>query len=190
MKKGTKKILIIIVAVILLVIISIGGYNYYKYRYLPKKFITSFLEDLEKYETTSIAYLPYFVDEFYTIDPAVKSWNDFYLEHQKKESALNIEQLFEVWKKVYISRIEPYLPVVPTLFDPEINLYTEKLFLQVYQNVKIINAELEEIDYINKNELHATGYIELIGKGGDSGVRKFDIYARYGDFLGWRVILF
>lgn len=198
MKKNVKRVLVISTIIIFLIFITIEGYNYYESRYIPKHFVSSFLEDLEKNGPVVTSYGSYFVGDYFINGPLVKKWNDYYLEDQKKDSlsiqkkySFKIEQLFEIWKKTYVAGIEDYLVSTPTLEDPILHLFTDKDFKELYTDLIFSDIKLKDIEFMNGNELHAYGYAKILGNIYFSGERRFDLYAKKGKYvLGWRIITF
>lgn len=201
MTKNVKIVLISIFILVILTFIVIEGYNYYKTKYIPKHFIESFLEELEKNGPAVSINHPYFISDF-TINPGIgqikskpliKAWQDYYLETKKdsisQQYSPAIEELFDIWKKVHVSIIEDYLVSTPTLQDPSLHLYTDKYFKELYMDLIFKDIKLKDIDFTNENEIHAYGYTKILGNMYFSGERRFDLYVKNGK-LGWKIKLF
>lgn len=175
---------------IIVIAVSIGGYFYYIKRIVPNNFVTSFCETLE-YDGPESSDLWDFLLSDFEVKPS-KSWVEYYKESKEKHPNISKEELFQIWKDIYMADCKDYDEV--SIDFPTANIMTREDFKRAYYDFSFSHFSIERKEY-SKNRIQCTGYVDVIDKGSYlgnlkfGGNHKFDIIAKNGS-LGWKIIIF
>lgn len=175
-----------IIIVTTIAIFIIGGFAFYKYRYEPISFVESFLTDLEK-EGADFELMDYLFSDF-EAKPIVP-WEEYY---SKQDTSLQKEQLFKIWKDVYLRSIKDYVEI--SINYPNLTLMTYEDFKDLYEKFDFSNFDLKNSE-ISFGEIEGFGYVDMGYKVSmfsitqPYGNKKFTVKAKNGS-NGWKILFF